>query len=313
MAVLVEAISVIVRREAIKTRHNNGWEGFLRNVPNRTLCFDQHLARVGFINPDKARKYVQGLTSSGLIYEDNGSAGDLVVVEEKQGPALPCPWTRYFKMTHFKFRVTIVACRLSGDQKYEVSLPKNWTYCEDRNYMYLTADQAKDRLKFLRHEDGIDVYLDLKTNKVVYSPDVSPGPVNSKPEACSPDDLKFQFIVTGIFASMMNTLDVSSFAPFLAPDVAYWSEVLDIRLRGKESFLDHMKGKFNEVRESGNRVWAELAFYKSLPCALIFLDGIGDNWLSTLMLKSQGKYVTSMAMLKGPTPDQCERTGEYPV
>jgi hypothetical protein len=37
MAVLVEAISVIVRRDAIDGAFDGGWRGFVSSVPNVTL------------------------------------------------------------------------------------------------------------------------------------------------------------------------------------------------------------------------------------------------------------------------------------
>ena len=47
MAVLVEAISVIVRRPAIDERFNGGWPAFLQAIPNRMGCHGNDLARVG--------------------------------------------------------------------------------------------------------------------------------------------------------------------------------------------------------------------------------------------------------------------------
>ena len=38
MAVLVEALSVIVRRDAIESRFSGGWPKFLSSIPNSTLC-----------------------------------------------------------------------------------------------------------------------------------------------------------------------------------------------------------------------------------------------------------------------------------
>ena len=49
MAVLVEAISVIVRVDSINEKFPGGWIGFKDHVPNQTLCADNELARVGFI------------------------------------------------------------------------------------------------------------------------------------------------------------------------------------------------------------------------------------------------------------------------
>jgi hypothetical protein len=51
MAVLVEAISVVVRRDAIDRSYEGGWVAFVSSVPNATLCTDDQLARVGFMDP----------------------------------------------------------------------------------------------------------------------------------------------------------------------------------------------------------------------------------------------------------------------
>jgi len=40
MPVLVEATSVIIKRSAIDEKWPGGWESFVRDVPNQTLCAD---------------------------------------------------------------------------------------------------------------------------------------------------------------------------------------------------------------------------------------------------------------------------------
>lgn len=47
MAVLVEAISIIIKRNVIEEKFPNGWEGFILEAPNGSLCADDELARVG--------------------------------------------------------------------------------------------------------------------------------------------------------------------------------------------------------------------------------------------------------------------------
>jgi hypothetical protein len=54
MAVLVEAISVVVRRDAIDRSFEGGWMAFVSRVPNATLCTDNQLARVDFMDPEAA-------------------------------------------------------------------------------------------------------------------------------------------------------------------------------------------------------------------------------------------------------------------
>ena len=45
MAVLVEGISVIVRRDAIEEKIRGGLSAFLATVPNGTCCMDADLVR----------------------------------------------------------------------------------------------------------------------------------------------------------------------------------------------------------------------------------------------------------------------------
>ncbi len=65
MAVLVEAISVIVRRDAVNLRFSGGWREFLAIVPNSTLCSDEDLARVGFMSPLDIEAFVAFLERGG--------------------------------------------------------------------------------------------------------------------------------------------------------------------------------------------------------------------------------------------------------
>ena len=55
MAVLCEAISVIIKKSSIDTFYVGGWNAFTSNVPNQTICSDGELVRIGFFSP----KYVE--------------------------------------------------------------------------------------------------------------------------------------------------------------------------------------------------------------------------------------------------------------
>ncbi|MDG1984418.1 MAG: hypothetical protein P8M11_07620 [Planctomycetota bacterium] len=92
MAVLVEARSVIVRRDAIDWAVTGGWEAFLQVVPNGTLCSDGRLARVGFMDSVEVRRFEADLEALGLIIEQKERSLDLAVVDPCTGPARPCDW-----------------------------------------------------------------------------------------------------------------------------------------------------------------------------------------------------------------------------
>jgi hypothetical protein len=86
MAVLIEGISVVVIRKAIESRCRGGWEGFVSLVPNRTLCTDGELARVGFMSPDATREFIADLEDAGLVFEASNRPMDMTVIDQQQGP-----------------------------------------------------------------------------------------------------------------------------------------------------------------------------------------------------------------------------------
>ena len=49
MPVLIEAISILLRRETIEKKLPGGWAFFKQAVPEATSCYDDHLARVAFM------------------------------------------------------------------------------------------------------------------------------------------------------------------------------------------------------------------------------------------------------------------------
>jgi hypothetical protein len=123
MAVFVEFISVIVRRDAIDERYTGGWGGFVEDVPNRTLCADSRLARVGFMNPADTKTYVDGLERKGLSYLRDGKAVDLVVVDQLRGPVVDCNWVEYGQIALNPAR-HVTACRMHGDDDPHVTFPE---------------------------------------------------------------------------------------------------------------------------------------------------------------------------------------------
>ncbi|THF65669.1 hypothetical protein E6C76_08895 [Pseudothauera nasutitermitis] len=93
MAVLAEAISVIVRKDAVAQRLPGGTAAFLHAVPNRTLCEDAHLYRIGFLSPDETADFTDLLVTLGLVFlDENGVATDLAVADQQHGATTACPW-----------------------------------------------------------------------------------------------------------------------------------------------------------------------------------------------------------------------------
>ena len=169
MAVLVEGISVVVRRPRIAECYPRGWDEFLADVPNRTLCADPDLARVGFMTPADAKGFVALLGRRGLEFLRDGRALDLCVVDQLKGPTVPCAWLDCG--TGVVDGHTLAACQVKGSQGRILSCPDGWSFAGSLSASpaFVPFGQASERLVRLAVDDtGVEAYLDLGTGRERY-------------------------------------------------------------------------------------------------------------------------------------------------
>ena len=170
MAVLVEAISVVVRRAAIDAKFPGGWAAFAAHAPNRTLCADGEIARLGFMSPADVESFVRALELAGLTHLDGDTAVDLVVVDQMSGPASPSGWLEFGHVELAGRGGKVAACRLAGSRVASIMLPEGWEYegSLSHTYGFIPAGEVDKSLEFLRHENGVDVFLNRLTGREVY-------------------------------------------------------------------------------------------------------------------------------------------------
>ncbi len=172
MPVLVEANSVIVRLAAIERLMEGGWSRFVALAPNATLCCDSELARVGFMVPADAEEFVQVLESQGFRYRDEqGTAVDLVVADQLRGPMVPCEWVEWGTIRMSAAGEKVTACLLKGGEETELYTPEGWTFegSLSQRFEFEPLEHAGRRYRFVRHEVGVDIYLDVETGREVFA------------------------------------------------------------------------------------------------------------------------------------------------
>jgi len=179
MAVLVEGISIIVRKDTIVKKIRGGWEKFLTLIPNRTLCFDDNLVRVGFMDPMGLEGFSNKLLTHGLIFFEKRNFVDYAVVDQREGPTANCDWLKFSHITFFDPPMTVAVCeyvchgkekKTPGDNSIQVAFPVDWNYESSlsKKYQFIPTEEMPTRMKLLRHENGLDVYLDMATGKEMY-------------------------------------------------------------------------------------------------------------------------------------------------
>ena len=170
MAVLIEAISVVIRVDALLNKFPGGWDEFNNIVPNQTMCADNEIVRVGFMSPQDVESFIKKLQSNGLEFLCDGEAIDIAVADQIHGITSRCNWLEFGHVSIDEGGPRVAACRLAGSLMMEVVTPPGWEYEGSLNstYGFVPGEHAEKSLTFLRHENGIDVYLNMLTGKEVY-------------------------------------------------------------------------------------------------------------------------------------------------
>lgn len=168
MALLIEAISVVVRIASIQARYPGGWESFKEEVPNQTLCADANLVRVGFMNPADVKSFISDLEKNNLVFLKNNEAIDIAVADQLNGFTVACNWAECGTVELDD--QSIKACRAVGDESGTLVSPADWKYegSLSQTYSFAPTEYVDRSLKFIRHEDGLDVYLNTLTGEEAY-------------------------------------------------------------------------------------------------------------------------------------------------
>jgi hypothetical protein len=169
MAVLVEAISAIIRVQAIHERYPGGWTSFVSKAPNRTLCSDNELARIGFMTPDDCKGFVDYLNGFGIVFLQIGEALDIVIADQMSGFTVPCKWAD-FGQIELSPGQTVSAVQMKGATDKRLFHPAGWQYegSLSQQFGFVPTGREEKSLRFLRHEQGLDVYLNTLTGEEVY-------------------------------------------------------------------------------------------------------------------------------------------------
>jgi len=105
----------------------------------------------------------------GLQYlSDGGAAVDLVVVDQQHGPTTPCNWIEFGFVTVDGHR--LASCRLKGSTSRQLMTPDGWQFERSlsKTFGFVPTGEDDKNLRFLRQENGLDVYWNELTGKEVY-------------------------------------------------------------------------------------------------------------------------------------------------
>ena len=148
MAVLCEALSVIVKTRSLNEKLKGGKQEFLKLIPNSTYCSDGELERVGFLSPEEAENYILTLKGKGLEFLQNNESVDIVVIDMLKGPTVSCEWIEFQRITFEEGKISAAwlfeGKRLLGkgagihmkEGPMNVHMPSGWSFTNSLSDKY---------------------------------------------------------------------------------------------------------------------------------------------------------------------------------
>lgn len=172
MPVIIEAISVVIRRKAINEKYPGGYPAFDQEAPTMgpvdTLCADEDIAAVAFMAPLDVRAYCNFLGKCGIGSPENPV--DLAVIDQFTGAVRPCDWLETIGVD-LEGDGRVLIARLVGNTDDTPVVPEGWSWERSitRNTFFMPNEALKDSMEFVRSEpDGLDVYREKATGELRY-------------------------------------------------------------------------------------------------------------------------------------------------
>lgn len=100
-----------------------------------------------------------------MIFKQNEKCVDIAVVDQQVGFTVPCNWLNFGR-----YPDGVAYCAFKGTEPGKIAVPSGWQFENSLSaqFTYIPNEEASERVEFLRHENGVDVFLDKQTGEEVY-------------------------------------------------------------------------------------------------------------------------------------------------
>jgi len=100
MSILIESLTVVVRRGTLDATWPGGTDAYLADAFSRgsralLACADDELTAISFASPESADALLDRLDDLGVVYVDDGHCIDMVCIDHIEGPLARCDWIEW--------------------------------------------------------------------------------------------------------------------------------------------------------------------------------------------------------------------------
>jgi len=163
MGVLIEGENVVIRNSTVEQRLPGGMQEYERRCPNGTFCTDGQICQVGFMVSADAFTYIDYLESLGFARPTPAGSPKVALINHETGFVLPCDWLELNRIDVGGDAPTAVAW-VRGTALTQLVAPPHW---KPGTMVRVSTKELSER-EFLGTKDGVDVFRDKATGKVLY-------------------------------------------------------------------------------------------------------------------------------------------------
>lgn len=239
MAVLIEALNVIIKDEAFNENPYNR-DLFLQNIPSKAFCSDGILYRIGFMDPkyvEDYTDYLQNVLNLTYLNSEN-NAIDFVVVDMLKGPTVSCDWLGFNRERLFSDRKEFE----KSDEEFSIAWSLQNHEGISENYLLLNTEDKDVENQFL--VDGISFPFGWTPDTAIYTSDFSSNPKVDLEEISSDGkNITYKRISTGELV-YVPILDMGQNNYKFKNKVGESSNKEDTNLKKKGEYWDRLKKLF---------------------------------------------------------------------
>jgi hypothetical protein len=184
MSILVESLTVIVRRLTLDVTWPGGTDAYLTAALSadslaNLACADDTLTGVSFASASSCQVWLERLADSRIVNVQRKRSVDVVCIDELSGPSWPCDWIAWSRRPD-----GFTYSWLAGTDPGDVVAPIMRRREDARGRTRCAKEDDSDHMIQLATEDGLDHWLDLDTGKQIVA--LSQRTASGTPEQPSP-------------------------------------------------------------------------------------------------------------------------------
>ena len=149
MAVLIENISIITRKDSLDQKFPGGWRGLFESYDSvwHDIFYDDETVCISYRHAPYVKEFIEHLESNNLIFMQNGQATDIAIVDSIHGLLTPASWLEFSRIKDADKKIEIAACWIFKGNSKESEIHaffENSNLCTPENWNYTGSFSEKD-------------------------------------------------------------------------------------------------------------------------------------------------------------------------